>query len=65
MVEPEVIQKVVTEKRTDLASPPPILSTSPTRTAVATTFPVVLVRVPPEYLPAPGWAQRLAKKKAK
>jgi len=66
MVEPEVIQKVVTEKRTDLALAAADLIDIANQNGGRDNISVVLVRVPPEYLPAPGWAQRfLAKKKAK
>jgi len=66
MVEPEVIQKVVTEKRTDLALAAADLIDIANQNGGRDNISVVLVRVPPEYLPAPGWAQRfLAKKKSK
>ena len=66
MVEPEVIQKVVTEKRADLALAAADLIDIANQNGGRDNISVVLVRVPPEYLPAPGWAQRfLAKKKAK
>jgi len=64
MVEPDVIQKVVTEKRTDLALAAADLIDIANQNGGRDNISVVLVRVPPEYLPAPGWAQRfLAKKK--
>jgi PPM family protein phosphatase len=66
MVEPETIQKIVTEKRTDLAIAAADLIDIANQNGGRDNISVVLVRVPPEYLPSPGWAQRfLAKKKAK
>jgi PPM family protein phosphatase len=66
MVEPDVIQKVVTEKRTDLALAAADLIDIANQNGGRDNISVVLVRVPAAYLPAPGWAQRfLAKKKAK
>ena len=66
MVEPDVIQRIVTEKRTDLALAAADLIDIANQNGGRDNISVVLVRVPPEYLPAPGWAQRfLAKKKAK
>jgi serine/threonine protein phosphatase PrpC len=66
MVEPDVIQKVVTEKRTDLALAAADLIDIANTNGGRDNISVVLVRVPPEYLPSAGWAQRfLAKKKSK
>ena len=66
MVEPEVIQKIVTEKRTDLALAAADLIDIANTNGGRDNISVVLVRVPPEYLPSAGWAQRfLAKKKSK
>jgi len=66
MVEPDVIQKIVTEKRTDLALAAADLIDIANQNGGRDNISVVLIRVPPEYLPSPGWAQRfLAKKKAK
>jgi serine/threonine protein phosphatase PrpC len=66
MVEPDVIQKVVTEKRTDLALAAADLIDIANQNGGRDNISVVLVRVPAAYLPAPGWAQRfLAKKKTK
>ena len=66
MVEPEIIQKIVTEKRTDLALAAADLIDIANQNGGRDNISVVLVRVPPEYLPSPGWAQRfLAKKKSK
>ncbi len=65
MVEPEVIQKVVTEKRADLAIAAAELVEIANQNGGRDNISVVLVRVPPEFLPSSGWAQRfLAKKKA-
>ena len=66
MVEPEIIQKIVTEKRTDLALAAADLIDIANQNGGRDNISVVLIRVPPEYLPSPGWAQRfLAKKKSK
>ena len=66
MVEPDVIQKVVTEKRGDLALAAADLIDIANQNGGRDNISVVLVRVPAGYLPAPGWAQRfLAKKKTK
>ena len=66
MVEPDVIQKIVTEKRTDLALAAADLIDMANQNGGRDNISVVLVRVPAGYLPAPGWAERfLAKKKAK
>ena len=65
MVEPDVIQKIVTEKRTDLALAAADLIDVANTNGGRDNISVVLVRVPPEYLPSAGWAQRwLAKKRA-
>ena len=66
MVEPDVIQTIVTEKRADLAVAAAELIDIANQNGGRDNISVVLVRVPPEYLPSSGWAQRLlAKKKAK
>ncbi len=65
MVEPEVIQKIVTGKRADLAVAAAELVEVANQNGGRDNISVVLVRVPPEFLPSSGWAQRfLAKKKA-
>ena len=65
MVEPEAIQKIVTEKRGDLALAAAELIDVANKNGGRDNISVVLVRVPPEFLPSSGWAQRfLAKKKA-
>ena len=65
MVEPDVIQRIVTEKRADLAVAAAELVDIANQNGGRDNISVVLVRVPPEYLPSSGWAQRfLAKKKA-
>ena len=65
MVEPEAIQKIVTEKRGDLALAAAELIDVANRNGGRDNISVVLVRVPPDFLPSSGWAQRfLAKKKA-
>ena len=66
MVEPDVIQKIVNEKRADLALAAAELIDIANQNGGRDNISVVLVRVPPEFLPSSGWAQRfLAKKKAK
>ncbi len=66
MVEPEIIQKIVAEKRADLALAAADLVDMANQNGGRDNISVVLVRVPLEYLPSSGWAQRfLAKKKAK
>jgi serine/threonine protein phosphatase PrpC len=65
MVEPDVIQRIVTEKRNDLAVAAAELIDIANQNGGRDNISVVLIRVPPEYLPSSGWAQRfLAKKKA-
>jgi PPM family protein phosphatase len=65
MVEPEVIQKVVVEKRVDLALAAAELVDLANRNGGRDNISVVLVRVPQEFLPSAGWAQRwLAKKRS-
>ncbi len=66
MVEPDVVQKIVNEKRADLALAAAELIDIANQNGGRDNISVVLVRVPPEFLPSSGWAQRfLAKKKAK
>ena len=65
MVEPDVIHTIVDEKRADLAEAAAELIDLANQNGGRDNISVVLVRVPPEFLPTPGWAQRwLAKKKA-
>jgi len=65
MVEPDVIQSIVDEKRSELAVAVADLVDIANQNGGRDNISVVLVRVPPEYLPQSGWAQRwLAKKKA-
>src|SRR5215471_21214532 len=64
MVEPDLIQKVVTEKRADLALAAAELIDLANQNGGRDNISVVLVRVPAEFLPSSGWAQRfLANKK--
>ena len=64
MVDGEVIHSVVDEKRSDLAVAAADLIDLANQNGGRDNISVVLVRVPPEFLPASGWAQRwLAKKK--
>ena len=65
MVEPDVIHSIVNEKRTELALAVADLVELANQNGGRDNISVVLVRVPPEFLPQSGWAQRwLAKKKA-
>ncbi|MCC6194787.1 MAG: SpoIIE family protein phosphatase, partial [Burkholderiales bacterium] len=63
-VEPEVIHSIVGEKRDDLAVAAGDLIDLANRNGGRDNISLILVRVPPEFIPASGWAQRwLAKKK--
>jgi len=64
MVDPEVIHTIVDEKRSDLAVAAAELIDLANQNGGRDNISVILVRVPPEFLPSTGWAQRwLAKKK--
>ena len=64
MVDGDVIHSIVDEKRSDLAVAAADLVDLANQNGGRDNISVVLVRVPPEFLPASGWAQRwLAKKK--
>ena len=64
MVEPDVIQTIIDDKRSDLAEAAAELIDIANQNGGRDNISVVLVRVPPDFLPAAGWAQRwLAKKK--
>jgi serine/threonine protein phosphatase PrpC len=66
MVEPDVIHTIIDEKRSDLALAAGELIEIANQNGGRDNISVVLVRVPPEFLPTAGWAQRwLAKKKEK
>jgi len=65
MVEPDVIHSVVDEKRSELAVAVAELVDLANQNGGRDNISVVLVRVPPEFLPQSGWAQRwLTKKRA-
>jgi protein phosphatase len=65
MVDPEVIHTIVDEKRSDLALAAAELIDIANQNGGRDNISVVLARVPAEFLPATGWAQRwLAKKRA-
>ena len=65
MVDSEVIHSIVDEKRGDLAVAAGDLIDLANQNGGRDNISVIMVRVPPEFLPASGWAQRwLAKKKA-
>jgi len=64
MVDPEVIHNVIDEKRSDLAEAAADLIELANQNGGRDNISVVLVRVPAEFLPSSGWAQRwLAKKR--
>ena len=65
MVDPEVIHRIVVEKRADLALAAADLIDIANQNGGRDNISVVLVGVPPEFLPSAGWAQRwLAKKRS-
>jgi len=65
MVDPDVVQGVVDDKRTELAQAAAELVDLANQNGGRDNVSVILVRVPPEFLPQSGWAQRfLARKKA-
>jgi protein phosphatase len=65
MVEPEAIHSIIEDKRADLAEVAAELIDVANKNGGRDNISVVLVRVPLEFLPTSGWAQRwLAKKKA-
>ena len=64
MVDPEVVQSVVDDKRTELPQAAAELIDLANQNGGRDNISVILVRVPPEFLPSSGWAQRfLARKK--
>jgi serine/threonine protein phosphatase PrpC len=66
MVDPEIVHSILEDKRLDLAEAAADLVDLANQNGGRDNISVVLVRVPPEFLPSSGWAQRfLAKKKAK
>jgi protein phosphatase len=65
MVEPEAVQGIVDEKRLDLALAAAELIDVANQNGGRDNISVVLVRVPPEFLPSSAWVQKwLAKKGA-
>ncbi len=65
MVEPEIIRSIIEAKRADIAEAAADLIDLANQNGGRDNISVILVRVPPEFLPTPGWAQRwLAKKRA-
>ncbi len=63
-VEPDVIHTIVDDKRSDLALAAGDLIDLANRNGGRDNISLILIRVPPEFIPASGWAQRwLAKKK--
>jgi len=64
MVEPEVIHSIIDAKRADLAEAAAELIDVANQNGGRDNISVVMVRVPGEFLPSSGWAQRwLAKKR--
>jgi protein phosphatase len=64
MVEPDVLHSIIDAKRTDLAEAAAELVDVANQNGGRDNISVVLVRVPAEFLPSSGWAQRwLAKKR--
>ncbi len=64
MVEPDVLQSTLNAKRADLAEAAAEMIDLANQNGGRDNISVVLVRVPAEYLPSSGWAQRwLAKKR--
>jgi serine/threonine protein phosphatase PrpC len=65
MVDPEVVHSIVDEKRTELPEAAAELIDLANQNGGRDNISVILLRVPPEFLPQAGWAQRfLARKKA-
>ncbi len=65
MVDPEVVHSIVDEKRTLLPEAAADLIDLANQNGGRDNISLILLRVPPEFLPASGWAQRfLARKKA-
>jgi PPM family protein phosphatase len=64
MVDPDVVRTIIGQKRGNLAEAAAELVDAANQNGGRDNISVVLIRVPPEFLPAPGWAQRwLAKKR--
>ena len=65
MVEPDVVHSIVTAKHEKLPEAAAELVDLANQNGGRDNISVILVRVPAEFLPAPGWAQRfLAKRKS-
>jgi protein phosphatase len=65
MVDPEVVHSIVDEKRTLLPEAAADLIDLANQNGGRDNISIILVRVPPEFLPTAGWAQRfLARKKS-
>ena len=63
MVEPEVVQGIVEGKRMDLAEAAAELVDLANQNGGRDNISVIMVRVPPEFLPSSGWAQRFLAKR--
>ena len=63
MVEPAAVQQIVAAKRSDLAEAAAELIDVANQNGGRDNISVVLIRVPPEFLPTGGWLQRWMSKK--
>ena len=64
MVEPGAVHAIVEERRTDLSGAAGRLIELANQNGGRDNISVILVRVPPEFLPSSGWVQRWLAKKA-
>ncbi|HZQ63059.1 MAG TPA: Stp1/IreP family PP2C-type Ser/Thr phosphatase [Casimicrobiaceae bacterium] len=64
MVEPDAVQSIVQEKRSDLSGAAARLIELANQNGGRDNISVILVRVPAEFLPSSGWVQRWLAKKA-
>ena len=64
MVDPDNVREIIAAKRTDLAEAAAELVDVANQNGGRDNVSVVLVRVPPDYLPAGGWLQRWTARKS-
>jgi protein phosphatase len=64
MVEPDAVHAIVEERRSDLSGAAGRLIELANQNGGRDNISVILVRVPPEFLPSSGWVQRWLAKKA-